>query len=426
MGPLPGFHEYAPLVSGDHLGSPWAVPAFRRVFTATAVSSAGSFMQLVAATWYVYQLTGSAASVGVLAALALGPAVVGAPVGGALVDRFDPRRLATVLCLLQAVPSAAMAALDLTGGLSVGWLYALVFAGAIPMSLNQPVVTLVVLYTAPVECRHSALARSSMMLNVTRLLGAVAGGFTVQRFGGGAAFAVNACSYLVVAAVVAGTPLVSDVARAPRPVHSVGLRTSINDARQIIGDGVRRPTQVAAVGVALFFTFIAPVEQLMPTVVAKHGMTASALGLLIGAIGVGAIVANPIIGRANNVELRRRRLMATGIFCAAAGIIGLALAPYHGLSTELLAMALIGFGGEFVFVGGQSTVAVDVPDNVRGRAMGLFLVLVTATTALGAVALGESINYLGVTWTFLASGGVVVLAGVLLVRLGRSPATTPL
>lgn len=88
-------------------------------------------------------------------------------------------------------------------------------------------------------------------------------------------------------------------------------------------------------------------------------------------------------------------------------------------------MALIGFGGEFVFVGGQSSVAIDVPDNVRGRAMGLFLVLVTTTTAVGALALGEAINYLGVTWTFLVSGGVVVLAGALLVILGRSPATTP-
>ncbi len=382
-------------------------------------------MQLVAATWYAYQLTGSAASVGVLAALALGPSVVGAPLGGALVDRFDPRLLATVLCLLQVVPSAAMAVLDLTGGLSVGWLYALVFVGAIPMSLNQPVIALVVLYTVPAESRHSALALSSMMFNITRLLGAVAGGFTVQQFGGAAAFTVNAVSYLVVAAVVSRIPLVGDASRTARQAQSVGLRNRFNDARQGVRDGVRGPARVAAVGVALFFTFIAPVEQLMPTVVAKHGMTASALGLLIGAIGVGAMVANPIIGRANNVGLRRRRLMAIGIFCSAAGIIGLALAPYHGLATELLSMALIGFGGEFVFVGGQSSVAIDVPDNVRGRAMGLFLVLVTTTTALGALALGEAINYLGVTWTFLVSGGVVVLAGALLVILGRSPATTP-
>lgn len=384
-------------------------------------------MQLVAATWYAYQLTGSAASVGVLAALALGPSVVGAPLGGALVDRFDPRRLATVLCLLQAVPSAAMAVLDLTGGLSVGWLYALVFVGAIPMSLNQPVITLVVPYTVPAELRHSALTLSSMMFNVTRLVGAVAGGFTVERFGGGAAaFTVNAVSYLVVAAVVAGTPLVSDVSRARRPAQTGGLRKGINDARHTMRDsGVRRLTRVAAVGVAVFFTFIAPVEQLMPTVVAEHGMTASALGLLIGAIGVGAMVANPIIGRANHAGLRRRRLMATGLFCAAAGMIGLALAPYHGLATELVAMALIGFGWEFVFVGGQSTVAIEVPDSVRGRAMGLFFVLVTAATALGAVALGESINYLGVTMTFLASAGVVVVAGVLLVILDRPPVSAP-
>ena len=84
--------------------SPLSFPGFRRFFLARAVSSAGSYMQIVAATWYVYQATGNAASVGLLSALALGPAVVGGPIGGALADRYEPRRLAIVLYLLQGPP----------------------------------------------------------------------------------------------------------------------------------------------------------------------------------------------------------------------------------------------------------------------------------------------------------------------------------
>ena len=121
--------------------NPLSFLAYRRLFIARAVSSAGSYMQIVAVTWYAYKLTGSAASVGLLSALALGPAIVGGPIGGALADRYEPRRLAIVLYLLQGIPATAMAIMDLTGELPLGWLYALVFAGAIPYSLNCPVIS---------------------------------------------------------------------------------------------------------------------------------------------------------------------------------------------------------------------------------------------------------------------------------------------
>lgn len=387
--------------------SPLSFTAFRRLFIARAVSSAGSYMQIVAATWYAYKITGSAASVGLLSALALGPAIVGGPIGGALADRFEPRRLSMVLYLLQGIPATVLAVLDLIGDLPVGWLYALVFAGAIPYSLNSPVISLVGTYTVPEEYRQAAVAQSSMMFNITRLAGAVVGGFLVHWVGIGTAFAFNAASYFVVAAVLARTPLVSG-AVAPR---ALTRGESVRDV------GLGSLTRMAAVGVGVFFTFIAPVEQLMPTVAEEHGMTAAAVGLLIGAIGLGAVIANPIIGKANTSPAQRRRLMATGLLLAAPGMIVLAVTPRHGLPIDLLGAMLIGFGWEFVFIGGQSTVAIEVPDSIRGKMMGLFFVLVTATTAVGAVGLGILINTVGMMATFLATAAVVVLAGIALLTV---------
>ena len=383
-------------------------------------------MQIVAATWYAFSTTGSAASVGVLSALALGPAVVGSPVGGALADRFEPRRLAIALTTLQGLSAAAMALLAWAGELSMAWLYILVFAGAIPFSLNQPVITLVVPYTVPPEYRQSALARSSMMFNITRLGGAVVGGFLVQWIGVASGFAVNAATYYLVALVLAVTPLASDITRLERPGRSMSMREGIREARKTMREsGVRRLTRLAGVGVAVFFTFIAPIEQLMPIVAQEHRLEPSAVGLLIGAIGVGAMLANPLLDRTNTSTERRRRLMAIGLFLAAPGMVVLALTPEHGIAVDLLGAALIGFGWEFIFVGGQSTVAVEVPASVRGRAMGLFFVLVTATTALGAVGLGMVINRWGMPATFMATAATVVAAGVTLLILGSRPGTVP-
>ena len=387
-------------------------PQFRRVFFARAISSAGSYMQIVAATWYVYSLTGSATAVGVLSALALGPAIVGSPIGGALMDRYDPRRLAIVLSVCQAVPAALLAILEVIGDLDVPTLYLLTFAGAIPFSLNQPVVTLIAPYTVPVEFRQTAVARTSMVYNITRLLGAVVGGFVVQAVGVGVAFAVNALSYAAVAVVLSVTHLVSDVRRG-------GSKGSLNVLSGVRAGWGQQFLRLVAVGVMVFFTLVAPVEQLMPTVAQEHGMTASAVGILVGAIGVGALLANPLVGPRNSSPFHRRRLMATGLLLAAVGMVLLAVTPQHGMLIDVVGAVLIGFGWEFVFVGGQSTVAVEVSPDIRGRIMGLFFVLVTATTALGALLVGFLITQWGLMPTFLTLAGVVTAAAVVLIVRNR-------
>ena len=378
-------------------------------------------MQIVAVTWYAYKLTGSATSVGLLAALALGPTIVGSPIGGALADRFDPRRLAIVLYICQGIPATVMAILDLTGELPIGWLYALVFAGAIPYSLNCPVINLVGPYTVPEEYRPAALAQSSMMFNLTRLVGAVGGGFIVHLFGIGSALAINAASYFLVAAVLA-TPTLTSAIGSIRPpeLHTPDSREAPKDV------GSLSFMWLTAVSVGVFFTAIAPVEQLMPTVAEEHKMTASAVGLLIGAIAAGAVLANPIIARAATSPARRRRLMAMGMFLAAPGMIVLAVTPHHGIAIDLMGALLIGFGWEFVFIGGQTAIATEVRHGIRGRMMGLFFVLVTATTAVGAVGLGVLISQVGLMMTFVATAACTVLAAVVLLTLGsRIPTAAP-
>ena len=381
-------------------------------------------MQIVAVTWYAYKLTGSATSVGLLAALALGPTIVGSPIGGALADRFELRRLAIVLYICQGIPAAAMAILDLTGELPIGWLYALVFAGAIPFSLNSPVISLLGPYTVPEEYRRAALAQSSMMFNATRLVGAVGGGFIVHLFGIGPALAINAASYFLVAAVLATPTLISAIGDI-RPPESPERHTP--DSGEAPKDaGSLSFMWLTAVSVGVFFTAIAPVDQWMPTVAEEHKMTASAVGLLIGAIGMGAVLANPIIARTATSPARRRRLMALGMFLAAPGMIVLAVTPHHGIALDLMGALLIGFGWEFVFIGGQTAIATEVRHGIRGRMMGLFFVLVTATTAVGAVGLGMLISQVGLMTTFLATATSAVVTGVVLLTLGsRIPTAAP-
>jgi MFS family permease len=152
---------------------------------------------------------------------------------------------------------------------------------------------------------------------------------------------------------------------------------------------------------------------------------------LIGAIGVGAVLANPIIVRTKKSPTQRRRLMAIGLFLAAPGMIVLAITPRHGMAIDLVGALMIGFGWEFVFISGQMTVVTEAAAGIRGRMMGLFFVLVTGTTAVGAVLLGLLINTVGITKAFLATSTMAAAAGVALLALGsrvtspRNEATEP-
>ena len=103
-----------------------------------------------------------------------------------------------------------------------------------------------------------------------------------------------------------------------------------------------------------------------------------------------------------------------GLFLSAPGMILLGLTPEQGLAVDVVAAMLIGFGWEFVFVSGQSTVAVDAPSHLRGRMMGLFFVLVTATTALGAVTVGLVLDRMGMATAFLINAAIVIGAGLVL------------
>ena len=385
----------------SHPFGPMSFPAYRRIFIARGLSSAGGFMQIVAATWFAYTLSDSAAAVGILAVLALGPSIFGGPVGGRLLERFDARRLAIVLSLLTAIPPGLMAAMDFTGDLTLGWLYALVFVGAIPGSLNQPVISLIGPATVPVECRRSAVALMSMSYNVTRLLGATLGGFVVHWTGVGVAFAINAASFVIVGAAVAGTQLQSDAIRATGVRHRVATG-GVQEIRTM------QRVKVAGIAVAAFFLLVAPVEQLMPVVAKEHGLTAESVGLLLGAIGVGAMMANPIIGRVL-AHMSHHRLMQMALLFAASGSVAMALTPNHGIAVDLFAAVLIGFGWEIVYVGGEFTVAVEVPSELRGRAMGLFFLLVSGSTAVGAVGLGLLHDWLGMKWTLLGTATATLL-----------------
>lgn len=379
--------------------------AFRRMLVARFVSGMGSWMQTVAAGYLVFKLTGDAMQVGILAAIALGPSLVGAPAGGALADRYCPRKLTTAFSSILALPPLVLALFAYSGALTVPIIYVCVFVLAVFHSMNQPIMQIVIPFTVPKRLRHDAVADVSAVYNVAQLLGAILGGTVVALVGAGAAFMANSLSYVFVAVVLMLSPVLQrscDLAR-----HRNDGRKAPARARDGLGLEI---VKVVAFGAGVFFLLVAPIEQLMPAIAAEHGEDAMYLGLLLASICLGAVIGNPIVRRLVSDARSAELTLMLGVILCGPAIFLLGLS--RSLVSDMAILVAIGICWELIFVSGNSSLQLDVPEQIKGRMIGLFYVLVSGCAALGALLMGFLFDHIGIEQSLFGVAALIVLVGL--------------
>lgn len=393
-----------------------AYPSFRRLVAARILSGVGSLMQTVAAGWYVYALTGSAVAVGILGLLALGPAIVGSPVGGLLADRHCPRRLSLLFSLLSCVGPLGLALATFTGHLTLPVIYAGVVISAVPQAIGQPISQLVVPYAVPPALRHRAVADLSAAYGASQLTGALLGGVVVQFAGPGPAFLLNGVSYLVNAWVYRRSAELQASCDMARQDRSATLRSGLTQ-----GWGLAIVRLVALAAVA-FFGFVAPLQQLMPKVASAHSGEAMFLGVLLASLSVGGLLANTVVRRWVDSAAAEGRVMVIGLVVSCIALLVLSRAV--GIVGDVVCLLAIGFAWELIYVSGRSAVQLEVPAMLSGRLVGGFFLIVSVATASGSVLLGWSFDTLGVDGTLpltaLVAGGAAAWLAVSSRRAGFS------
>lgn len=383
-------------------------PAFRRIMLVKTVFRFAVYMQAIASAWLIFRLSGNAMDVGIVAALALGPSIIGAPLGGALADRFCPRKLTMILMALQVPPMLALTALAVSGGLTVPLIFVFVFTFAVPFSLVEPILELIVPYTVPQELRSQALTDASAAYNGSELLGALLGGLAVEMLGASAIYGFTAAACLAVVVVVAMSPALQPACDLARNHRDASLRAGLRE-----GLPVPMVRTAIAAGV-LFFLLIAPIEQLMATIAVDHGEDAMFLGVLLAAIAVGAIAGNRVMTRQTSKGRTSEELLLLGVLIAAPPTILLGFSS--SIYLDLALLILIGFGWEYLQGGGSDVMQLEVPPHISGRMVGMFYLLVTGASALGALVAGWLFDRLGVDVSLLALG-LLASAGAMVLKL---------
>jgi MFS family permease len=379
---------------------------FRLFYLGQLVSLSGTWMQSLAQAWLVYRLTGSGFMLGLTSAATLAPSLVFGLYGGVLADRFSRRRLliaAQVLAMLQAL---VLAALTLGGVVEAWHILTLALLLGVVQALELPVRHTFVASLVPRADLTNAIALNASLFHASRLVGPAIAGVLVAAIGEGWVFFINGLTFVAVLGVLLAI-------RLPKPAEARGptghgLHAGLSYVRH------HAPIRAALSLVASVALLGSAAAVLLPLfAVEVYGVGAQRLGLLMGAIGAGALVgAFLLAGRRDLVGLER--FIATAGIGVGLGLILFAITPVFLAALPLL--ALIGFCITSVNASSNAFIQLAVPDNLRGRVMSLYSIALHGMVPLGSLAVGGAADVIGGPVTVGVCGVALALAAL---HLGR-------
>lgn len=369
------------------------------------ISNLGSWLQTVAGSIFVYQLTGSALAVGILNFAGFLPIFLFSIAGGVVSDRFDRRTVVIVTHIASGILAAGLAILSFLGVAQEIHLIAVFFALNTTYAIAKPSLIAILPGLVPRDEVTDAVGLNTLQFILGQISGPLIAALVMATAGAPWAFTINAVTYL--------GPILSMVYLQR---HGLGARSAatVRDAERRIstsgGSYVREHSWVIAllIGIVSSSAPLEVIRTLSPAIVVEGlGQPDSAAGIVVAAQSIGSALALIAF-----VPMRRRNLSRTmvplGLLLQAIGLLATALAPT--LAVVLVAVGLVGFGFSLCFPLLTGTLQLEVPDVVRGRVMAFHQTAHLGNRPLTALLVGSLATMVGAQ--------PAVLAGALLAPIG--------
>ncbi len=384
-----------------------SIRSYRLFFAGQLVSNTGTWMQRIAQDWLVLALTHSGTALGVVTALQFLPILLLSVWGGALADRYRKRVMLMITQSAMGVLAAALGLLTLSGSVTVWQIYLFALALGTVAALDTPARQSFVVEMVGPQQLQNAVSLNSANFNLGRVLGPAVAGVMIGLFssevaGSAWVFLINAVSYVaVVAALAAIRP------RELLPAKRVERRRG----QQI--EGFRylrtRPDLVAVLATVLMFgTFGLNFPVLLPlftTQIFHSG--ASAYGLLSAIMAVGSLTGALLAARRGTARIR--------VVLGGALLFGL-LEAVSAVMPDFAAFAflllLTGIAGLTVATTANAVMQTTVAPHLRGRVMGVYLLVFMGGTPIGSPLVGWLAGAVGVRWALAFCGVATALSAI--------------
>ena len=390
---------------------------YRLYFFGQLVSVAGTWMQTVAQSFLVLDLTHSGTQLGLTSAARFGPMFLFGPLGGVFADRMDKRRVLYVTQFLSGLLAAVFAVTVGTHSIRLWIVYLLAVALGFVNVFDNPARQSFISEMVSADDLPNAVTLNSVAMNMARVFGAALGGVIAAAIGLALCFACNALSFaavLVSLVAMRKSELfpAKRVARRKRQVRQ-GLNYVRSTPELLI------PLLLIAVVGTLAWEFQVTLP-LMASQVFHRG--AAAYGVMASVMGAGAVVGGLISAARPRPRARALCLAAIGW-----GIAILAAAAAPSLALELAALVFVGYGSITFNSLAKTTLQLAAKPQMRGRVMALWALAWLGSTPIGGPIVGWVGQTVGARWSLVIGGLPTLVCGILalpaLTRIDRRAAT---
>jgi MFS family permease len=375
---------------------------FRLFFGGQTISLVGTWMTRVATGWLVYRLTGSALLLGTVSFAGQIPSFLLAPFAGVWVDRLDRRQVLIWTQTLSMVQSLTLAALTLSGHITIPWLLVLSVMQGCVNAFDMPGrQSFMVLMVDDKRDLQNAIAINSSMVNAARLIGPSLAGMLIAVSSEGWCFLIDGVSYI---AVIISLLMM----RVHAPIvqrKATSMLTELAAGWTYVSGFL--PIRTILMLFALVSLMGMPFVVLMPIFakVVLHGGPHT-LGFLMGSMGLGALLSALSLAARRNVRgLVRIIPVAAGVF--GLGLVGLGLSHWFWFS--MFTVFIAGMGMMQGMAASNTVIQTIVTDDKRGRVMSYYTMAFMGMAPFGSLLAGTMAHNFGAPMTVLTNGIVVLL-----------------
>jgi MFS family permease len=377
---------------------------YRLFFWGQLVSLIGTWMQQTAMSWFVYQITNSKLLLGVVAAMGSAPMMLSSVWGGSLADRYPKRSILVVTQAAQMICAFLLAAGVWAGFATPLFIIIIAAFNGFAMGFDMPARQAFTVEMTSREDLLNAISLNSSIVNGARVIGPSVAGLLIGAFGVATCFFLNGLTFI---AVIAGL-LMMRLPPFKRPAHAVSAREHAwNGIVYSIKHQRVRTILLLFLAVGIFgwsYTVLMPA---FARDVLNRG--ANGYGILMSASGIGAFIGALVVATYGHL-FTPRRLALGGVWLFSAALLALSLSRSFYVALGCLLVA--GFGMLLFFSTSNTVLQTIVPDEMRGRVMGVWSLVFGAMIPFGSLEAGAVAHWWGTAFA-LAFGATICAASAL-------------
>ncbi len=375
---------------------------FRLYFIGQIISVPGGWMQNIALSWLVLQLTNSGTALGVVAALQYFPILLLSPFAGSIIDKFSKRKILYITQSVSGVLAIILGYLTIIGEVRLWMIFLIALLIGFVNTVDIPTRQVFVSEMVGEDELKNAITLNSMLMNLSRIVGPTIAGIVIVTAGIGPCFIVNGISFLAFIFVV-----------------FIMRSSELHKARKSEVKGrlfegfyyiISKPTMKVALLLMMIMGTLSYEFSVSLALLAQktfHGDARDFAGML-AIMGVGAIFSGMISARSKKI---RSSILVGSAFFFGFFIIGASIAPNIAISLTML--LIVGFFSLSFMTAGSATMQLNTPPELRGRVMVFWTMAFSGSTAVGGPIIGWVGQHLGPRWGLGVGGFAAVFAAVL-------------